>query len=169
MKVLVAAASKHGATQQIAEAIGEELTARELDVTVAHVEDVTSITGYDAVILGSAIYFGKWMKPAKQFATSHTAELATHPVWLYSSGPVLRPEAKADYSYDRREGDDIANAIRAREHRLFFGKLDRKRLSLIERGPVRMAKLPDGDFRPWEEIKIWAAGIADALQSATAR
>jgi menaquinone-dependent protoporphyrinogen oxidase len=58
MKVLVAAASKHGATQQIAEAIGEELTARELHVTVAHVEDLTSITGYDAVIMGSAIYFG---------------------------------------------------------------------------------------------------------------
>jgi menaquinone-dependent protoporphyrinogen oxidase len=169
MKVLVAAASKHGATQQIAEAIGEELTARELHVTVAHVEDLTSITGYDAVIMGSAIYFGKWMKPAKQFVTRHAAELATRPVWLYSSGPIPRPEAKADYSYDRREGDEIANAIRAREHRLFLGRLDRKRLSLVERGPVRMAKLPDGDFRPWEEIKIWAAGIADALQSATAR
>lgn len=63
MKVLVAAASKHGATQQVAEAIGEELTAREFDVTVAHVEDVTSITQYDAVIIGSAIYLGKWMKP----------------------------------------------------------------------------------------------------------
>jgi len=169
MKVLVAAASKHGATQQVAEAIGEELTAREFDVTVAHLEDVTSITGYDAVIVGSAIYFGKWMKPARQFVTRHTAELATRPVWLYSSGPIPRPEAKADYSYDRREGDEIANAVRAREHRLFLGKLDRKRLSLLERGPARMAKLPDGDFRPWDEIKIWAAGIADALQSATAR
>lgn len=169
MKVLVAAASKHGATQQVAKTIGEELTAREFDVTVAHVEDVTSITEYDAVIIGGAIYFGKWMKPAKQLVTRHAAELATRPVWLYSSGPIPRPEAKADYSYDRREGDDIANAIRAREHRLFFGKLDRKRLSLVERGPVRMAKLPDGDFRPWDEIKIWAAEIADALQSATAR
>lgn len=169
MKVLVAAASKHGATQQIAEAIGEELTARELDVTVAHVEDVTSITEYDAVIAGSAIYFGKWMKPARQFMTRHAAELATRPVWLFSSGPIPRPEAKADYSYDRREGDEIAKAVRAREHRLFVGKLDRKRLSLVERGPVRMAKLPDGDFRPWEEIKTWAAGIADALHPATAR
>jgi menaquinone-dependent protoporphyrinogen oxidase len=169
MKVLVAAASKHAATQQIAEAIGEELTARELDVTVAHVEDVTSIAEYDAVILGSAIYLGKWMKPAKQFVIRHAAELATRPVWLYSSGPIPRPEAKADYSLDRREGDELANAIRAREHRLFFGKLDRKRLSLIERGPARMAKLPDGDFRPWDEIEIWAAGIADALQPATPR
>jgi menaquinone-dependent protoporphyrinogen oxidase len=169
MKVLVTAASKHGATQQIAEAIGEELTARQLDVTVAPVEDVTSITEYDAVIIGSAIYLGKWMKPARQFATGHAAELATRPVWLYSSGPIPRPESKADYSLDRREGDEIANAIRAREHRLFFGRLDRKRLSLLERGPVRMAKLPDGDFRPWDEIKIWAAGIADALQAATAR
>jgi len=169
MKVLVAAASKHGATQQVAEAIGGELTARKFDVTVAHLEDVTSITEYDAVIVGSAIYFGKWMKPARQFVTRHTAELATRPVWLYSSGPIPRPEAKADYSYDRREGDEIANAVRAREHRLFLGKLDRKHLSLLERGPARMAKLPDGDFRPWDEIKIWAAGIADALQSATAR
>jgi len=88
MKVPVAAASKHGATQQIAEAIGEELTARELDVTVAPVEDVTSITEYDAVIIGSAIYLGRWMKPARQFATDHAAELASRPVWVYPSGPI---------------------------------------------------------------------------------
>ena len=105
----------------------------------------------------------------RRVVTRHAAELAARPVWLYSSGPIPRPDAKADYSRDRREGDEIANAIRARERRLFFGKLDRERLSLLERCPVRMAKLPDGDFRPWEEIKTWAAGIADALQSATAR
>jgi len=84
----------------------------------------------------------------------HAGELATRPVWLYSSGPIPGPQAKADYSLDRREGDQIANAIRAREHRLFFGKLDRKRLSLAKRGPAWMAKLPDGDFRPRDEIKI---------------
>jgi menaquinone-dependent protoporphyrinogen oxidase len=92
--------------------------------------------------------------------TRHAAELATRPVWLYSSGPIPRPEAKADYSLDRREGDEIANTIRAREHRLFFGKLDRKRLSLIERGPVRMAKLPDGDFRPCITVAVFRSVAA---------
>jgi hypothetical protein len=36
----------------------------------------------------------------------------------------------------------------------------------VERVAVRAAKSPDGDFRPWDEIRTWAAGIAEALQPA---
>jgi menaquinone-dependent protoporphyrinogen oxidase len=167
MKILVAAASKHGATEGIAEAIGTELVSRGMTVTVAPVDRVGSAAGYDAVVLGSAVYLGKWMKPAKEFATRESATLSSIPVWLFSSGPIGAAAADPDPG-DRRQGDEIAKAIGARDHRLFAGKLDRERLSLLERAPVRMAKLPDGDFRPWDEIRAWAAEIAEALQ-ATAR
>jgi menaquinone-dependent protoporphyrinogen oxidase len=169
MKVLVAAASKHGATQQIAEAIGEELTARELDVTVAprrrrHVDHRVRRRHRRQRHLPREV---DGTRQAVRDRSRSRARVAPRLGIPQRADP--RPESKADYSLDRREGDEIANAIRAREHRLFFGKLDRKRLSLLGRGPVRMAKLPDGDFRPWDEIKTWAAGIADALQAVTAR
>ena len=165
MRILVTAASKHGATQGIAEVIGYELEARGLDVTVTPVEDVGSVDGYDAVVLGSAVYLGKWRPEARELATREAEALSAIPVWLFSSGPI--GGTSPDDVEDRRQGDQIGAAIGARDHRLFGGKLDRKELSFFERGPVKMAKLPDGDFRPWDQIRAWAAEIAGAMQPAT--
>ena len=164
MRILVTSASKHGATKEIAEAVGSELRTRGVEVTVARVEDVGSIAGYDAVVLWSAVYLGKWMKPAKEFAARESAALASVPVWLFSSGPIGDAASKPPEAADRRQGDEVAKATGDRDHRVFAGKLDRKDLGLMERAAVRAAKLPDGDFRPWEEIRAWAAGIAEALQ-----
>jgi menaquinone-dependent protoporphyrinogen oxidase len=88
MKILVTVASRHGATKEIAEAIARELAERGLEVTVSPVQEVDSIQGYDAVVLGSAVYLGKWMKPAKAFAAREAAGLSSVPVWLFSSGPI---------------------------------------------------------------------------------
>jgi menaquinone-dependent protoporphyrinogen oxidase len=64
---------------------------------VAPVQDVGAIDGYDAVVLGSAVYLGNWMKPAKEFAVREAAALAAVPVWLFSSGPIgSPPEDPAD-------------------------------------------------------------------------
>jgi menaquinone-dependent protoporphyrinogen oxidase len=165
MRILVTAASKHGSTDEIAKFIGAELERHGMQVTVAAVRDVGSIEGYDAVVLGSAVYLGKWMRSAKEFAARQAPVLAGIPVWLFSSGPVGSAVANPDPG-DRRQGDEVGKAIGARDHRLFGGKLDRSGLSVLERAPVRMAKIPDGDFRPWEEIGTWAAGIAAALRPA---
>jgi menaquinone-dependent protoporphyrinogen oxidase len=118
----------------------------------------------DAVVLGSAIYLGKWLKPATQFVTGQAAALASVPVRLFSSGPIGSPPPEDPA--DRRQGDELARAMGARDHRLFPGRLDRKGLSLVERAAVRAAKSPDGDFRPWDEIRTWAAGIAAAVRPA---
>lgn len=67
MKVLVTAATKHGATAEIAAMIGEVLRAEQcLDATVVPPEEVAAIDGYDAVVLGSAVYAGHWLTPAKE-------------------------------------------------------------------------------------------------------
>jgi len=167
MKILVTTASKHGATEEIGRAVGAELSTRGLEVTVSRVEDEGSIDGYDAVVLGSAVYLGKWMKSAKAFARRESDALAGRPVWLFSSGPVSSAVSKPEDAGDRRDGDEIAEAVNARGHRLFAGKLDRSDLSVVERAAVRMAKAADGDHRPWDEIRAWADGIAEELAPTT--
>jgi menaquinone-dependent protoporphyrinogen oxidase len=162
MKILVAVASRHGSTYEIAKAIGSELATHGLDVSVMPVEDVRTIEEYDAVVLGSAIHMGQWMKPAKQFATRQAEILGSRPVWLFSSGPVA-DRSKPDDPADRRQGDQIAEALAAREHRVFRGKLDKSGLSLAERALVRVARAPSEDQRDWEAIRIWAAEIGRAL------
>ena len=160
MRVLVTAASKHGATNEIGETIADVLRQRGLDVTIATVDDVQSLDAYDAVILGSAIYVGRWLKSARQFVARHGGELASRSVWLFSSGPI------GDPAMPKEEAVDIAEMMRitgARGHRTFAGKLARGDLGLAEKMVATALRVKDGDFRDWRGVAEWAATIAEAL------
>jgi menaquinone-dependent protoporphyrinogen oxidase len=163
MKVLVTAATKYGATGEIATAIGDVLTGRGLDTTVVPAEEVESVDDYDAVVLGSAVYAGHWLKPARELADRQGAALAVRPVWLFSSGPIGDPPKPEEDPVDVAE---ILATTRAREHRVFAGKLVRKQLSFGEKAMVVAFRAPEGDFRDWAEIDRWASGIADAVGAA---
>jgi len=80
MKVLVTTASKHGATEEIAHAIGDALRGRGLEVAVLPPEKVGSVEEWDAVVLGSAVYAGHWLKPAKELVEREAGALAQRPV-----------------------------------------------------------------------------------------
>ena len=164
MKVLVAVASKHGATEEIAATIGRALGVRGLDVDVTRVDDVAGLDPYEAVVLGSAVYMGQWLEPARAFAEQHADELAGRPTWLFSSGPLgSPPKPKPDKAV---QIDAIIAQTGAREHRVFVGKLDKSRLSLGMRAVVRAVHAPYGDFRDWAAIAAWADEIADVLWAA---
>ena len=160
MRVLVIAASKHGSTAEIATALGEGLAGRGVTAVVNDVADVSDIEGYDAVLLGSAVYAGRWMKAARELVELRHEELASRPVWLFSSGPVGEPLRPAE---DPVDVATIVAAIGARGHRVFPGKLDKSKLSLAEKALVMSMRVPDGDFRNWDEVAAWAGEIADAL------
>jgi menaquinone-dependent protoporphyrinogen oxidase len=160
MRVLVTAASKYGATTEIAAAIAEVLGDHGLAATVLPPEQVKGVDGYDAVVVGSAVYAGHWLKPARELVERHRAALAGRPVWLFSSGPVGDPPKPEE---DPVDVADLLATTRAREHRIFAGKLVRKQLSFPERAIVSALRVPEGDFRDWTEIHQWAAGIADTL------
>jgi menaquinone-dependent protoporphyrinogen oxidase len=162
MRILVTAATKRGATGEIAQAIADTLRDQGRDATVLEPEQVDSVDGYDAVVLGSAVYGGHWLKPARDLVLRCGPALAARPVWLFSSGPVGNPPKPEE---DPADVAEILAATRAREHRIFAGKLVRKQLSFPERAIVSALRVPDGDFREWPEITGWAAGIATALLS----
>ena len=91
-RVLVTAASKYGSTLEIAEAIGARLaTDGRVDVTVTPAEDAPDPTGYDAVVVGSAVYAGRWLKPAREWVDANREALQARRVWLFSSGPLGDP------------------------------------------------------------------------------
>ena len=160
MRVLVTAASKHGSTFEIATAIGVELSRFGLDVTVEPVENVESVDGYDGVVIGSGVYAGRWLGAAKEFADQHATALALRPLWLFSSGPLGEP-LKPDE--DPVDAAPIASRLGARSHQVFGGRLDRSHLGLAEWAIVGLVRAPDGDYRPWDEIRSWSAEIAHDL------
>ena len=170
MSILVAYASKHGATQQIAERIAETLRASGLEVEAAPVKSAADLTGYDAFVIGSAVYFGSWLREAAEFLRRNVATLAKRPVWLFSSGPISA-DTEDELGRDMREvaePKDIAElrvAITPRDHRVFFGRLDRGKLGFVDRLVASMPAFPgsEGDFRDWTEITSWAESIAHEL------
>jgi len=174
MSILVACASKHGATSGIAERIAERLRAAGLEADARPVNAVRDLAAYDAFVIGGATYMFRWMKEATEFVQRDRALLATRPVWLFSSGP-LGTEATDKQGQDLRvvsgpkEIPELRTAIHARDHRVFFGAFDghvkavgfTERLALML--PAARSAFPDGDFRDWAEIETWADGIAHEL------
>lgn len=158
MRVLVTAASRHEATAELAAAIAAALARRDIDALARPIGEVAEVGGYDAVVLGSAVYVGRWLREARRFAESNAATLATMPVWLFSSGPVGPGGGSGP-----ADADTLAELTGAREHRLFAGRLDRQRLGLAERFLVRLARVPARDDRDWAAVEEFADDIADAL------
>ena len=166
MRVLVSAASRHEATAEIAEAIALGLARRGLDACARPIGEVTDLGDYDAVVLGSAIYMGRWLKTARLFAARQASALAAMPVWLFSSGPLGPPDKPLPQT-DAADIDAMVALTRAREHRVFAGRLDGARLGVGERTVMKVVHAPEGDSRDWGAVDAFAAEIAAALAHET--
>ncbi|MEO5875105.1 MAG: flavodoxin domain-containing protein [Streptosporangiaceae bacterium] len=162
MRVLVSAASKHGSTAEIAARIARTLRASLPGDTVVEVcpaVEFTDADSYDAVVLGSAVYMGRWLEEARTAAARIPTE-PVRPVWLFSSGPIGDPPPPQE---EPDEVAGIAETTRARGHRVFAGRLDRHRLGFGEKALVLALHVTEGDFRDWDAIDAWAAEIAATL------
>lgn len=164
VQVLVAYATKYGATAEIAEKIGEVLREAGLSADVLPADRVSDLTPYKAVVLGSGVYVGRWRKEAVRFLEENEKELAARPVWIFSSGPTGEGDPVELMGGWRFPHQAIADRIRPRDMAIFHGALDSKKLSLPDRLMIKGVKAPVGDFRDWDAIRSWAAGIADALK-----
>ena len=161
MNVIIVVGSKHGSTRSIAEVVGDEIRNGGLDVSIVDAGAAdNSLDGYDAAVIGSAVYVGRWMKDARAFLEANRETLRKMPLWLFSSGPLKDgSEQPGDLANVLAFADDV----HARDHRVFAGSLDKADLSLAERAAVRIVHAPYGDAREWDEIRSWAATIAAAL------
>jgi menaquinone-dependent protoporphyrinogen oxidase len=161
MKALVAVASRHNSTRELAEAIAGELRASGLDADLRAADAVLDISGYDAVVLGSGVYMGRWLPAARRFAELHGPALREVPVWLFSSGPIGAEDPKPPG--DPAGIPELLEATCARGHIIFAGKLDKRSLGLAERLMVRVVHAPEGDFRDWDAVRNWARSIPSSL------
>ena len=166
MKVLVTYATKHGATAEIAEKIGEILTKEGLQTDVLPVKQVRDLTLYTAVILGSAVYVGRWRKEAVKFLEAYEQALAERDVWLFSSGPTGEGDpVQLLQGWQFPEGQqEVADRIQPHEIVVFHGELDEEELNFIEKRMIKMVQAPTGDFRDWEGIITWATAVAETLK-----
>lgn len=166
MTVLVAYGSMSGSTAEIAEWIGEELRAAGLTVETRAAGDVLDVSGYEAVVLGGAVYAAGWHPDARQFAHRFSGHLAQRPVWLFSSGPLDASADEADLP-PTPQAVVAMRALRARGHVTFGGRLSEEARGWLGFVARRMASEGHGgDFRNPQRVRAWARGIAAEITSA---
>jgi menaquinone-dependent protoporphyrinogen oxidase len=182
-RVQVVYASRHGGSEGIANRIAEVLRTQGADAEAADAASNPDPAGFDAYVIGSGVYLGKWLQDGIAFVQQHQEALAAKPVWLFSSGPVsevsddpaqaleaaLGP-ATGPGSGGHRKLDELSTAIRPRDHRVFGGRHDpadppRTTMERIVRMiPAANRALPAGDFRDWQRVDAWATEIAEGLE-----
>ncbi|HET6986054.1 MAG TPA: flavodoxin domain-containing protein [Kribbella sp.] len=161
-KVLVAYATKMGATATIAAAIGSELRAAGHQVDVHEIGAVLAVSEYDAVIVGSAIYKGRWRTEAVRFLRDHERQLRNRPVWLFHSGPI--GPSKNQNQPVPPDVARLAGLIQA-PVKTFAGELQADTVAGIRAHRADLDRLI-GDSRDWPEIRTWSREIATALDAA---
>jgi menaquinone-dependent protoporphyrinogen oxidase len=156
--VLVLFATRHGSTREIAETIGDELRAAGFRVDVMAVDQAVVLAQYDAVVIGSAVYVGRWLTDARRFVERRIADLTRRPVWLFSSGPV-DGSANVGEVPPVRSVAAVAERLAARGHATFGGRVGAGMSGPTERWVIR------GDWRDFGAVRRWAAGIAVEIRS----
>jgi menaquinone-dependent protoporphyrinogen oxidase len=170
VRVLVVVASRHGSTAEIGAALARAIggcdagRAAGLEAVGVPVEQRPDPSGWDAVVLGSAVYAGRWLEPAREYAAGHAGILRTRPTWLFSSGPIGEPPFPPDEPHDIAP---LSQLIGARGHAVFPGRLEKERLSFGERAMVTAMRAPVGDFRDWAAVESWGAAVASEIGAAT--
>ena len=160
MKILLTSSSRHGSTDEVAAVIAERLRAARIEVEVMRPEDVVSVDGYDAFILGSAVYMTQWTPQAVDFAKRFRDTLAARPVWAFSVGLSGLPKGKVA---DPTRISPVLLALEPEDHVTFPGRFAPADLSLRERAVARLGGASEGDYRDWDTVRAWADAIATTL------
>jgi menaquinone-dependent protoporphyrinogen oxidase len=170
--VLVAYATRYGSTRQVAEVVAATLGEGGLAVDLEPMQEVRTLEGYSAVVLGAALYIGRWHKDARRFLSQHREALTQRPVAIFALGPL---------HLDEKEWQDVRMQLEKElatfawltpiALEMFGGKIDPAKLRFPWN--VLLASLfknrPTKDIRDWRAIHTWASSLAVKLHTASSQ
>jgi menaquinone-dependent protoporphyrinogen oxidase len=160
--ILVAYATKHESTAEIAERIAAAIRDAGHAAEARPAAEVDDLSGYGAVVLGSAVYANRWRREARAFARRHEHAMQDMPVWLFSTGPFGAPEehptAPTPHAVAR-----LAEQLGAREHVMFGGRVPPDPSNFVERAMLKSTPPEKRDARDWAAIDAWARGVAEEV------
>ncbi|CAM3659449.1 flavodoxin domain-containing protein [Occultella aeris] len=165
MRVLVAIASTYGATAEIGEAIAVELRQGGHHVEVRPVEAVGRLDPYDGVVLGSAVYIGRILTSARQFAARLAEEFAPRPVWVFASGM----KSVTPYPLGAAFTSPVQPPYFGGRYTIFGGVVDRSKLGTAERSLIGFVGATHSDERDFDLIAAWSGEVSVRMNAYTAR
>jgi menaquinone-dependent protoporphyrinogen oxidase len=167
-RLLVAYGSRCGSTGGVAESIGKVLSTAGNEVDVRLVKDVNDLSPYQAVIVGSAIRMGKWLPEAIEFIKTHEDAMSHITVAYFAVCMTMKDDTAENRSKALGYLDPVRKQfpyLKPVDIGLFAGAVDYKKLSFAYSVILKVKGVPEGDFRNWEAIRTWAAGVSPMLDS----
>ena len=152
-RTLVAYASKHGSTEEVARAIGECLREAGHDVDIRAASAVTEVDSYDAYVIGGSLYMGRWHADARRLLRRHRAALEGRPLAVFALGPLTTEERHAADSRDQLNNALARLDVHPSFTAVFGGVVDPAKL----RFPFN--RMPHTDARVWPDIEAWATQV----------
>ena len=162
-RILVTYATCAGSTVEVATAIAETLAKRGFSVDVKAVKTRPALSGYDALVMGSAIRMGAWLPEAVSFIKDNQAALSGLPLALFT----VHMSNLADDETSRAARADYTAPLKAfvtpKDEAFFAGVMDYTKLSfldgLIAKAVASQSHGPTGDQRDWSKISAWAQAV----------
>ncbi|MEW6585476.1 MAG: flavodoxin domain-containing protein [Nitrospirota bacterium] len=158
-RVLITYASKYGSTGGVADAIGKELCSKEVAADVVLIKNAVNLSSYQGVVIGSAIYMGKWLSEAVDFVKKNRDILRQVPVAYFLVCMTLYNPTEQNRAEVLAYMDSILKAvpeIKPVGIGTFAGALDYSNLSWLNKKILKSKGIPEGDFRDWNSIRAWA-------------
>jgi menaquinone-dependent protoporphyrinogen oxidase len=159
MRILVTFGSSRGGTEGLAQMVGDGLREQGVIVDVLPPRQIKHLDGYDAVVVGGALYASRWHRDARRFVKHHITELRQRPTFFFSSGPL--DNAAREHAIPPVKGvQALMVQVGARGHETFGG-----RLTPDARGFVagKMAARHAGDWRDAEHVREWTQSVTAAI------
>jgi menaquinone-dependent protoporphyrinogen oxidase len=148
----------------VAQAIGQALANNGATVDVRHINNVSDLSAYRAVVLGSAIRQGKWLPEAKKFVEAHQQALSRVPTAYFTVCMTLSEDTEENRRKAAAYLEPVRQILKPVEEGFFAGKMDYGQLGFVERLMVeRVVHVPQGDFRNWTAIQTWAQALPARL------
>ena len=155
--ILVCFATRYGSTKEIAGIIGEELRNAGYQVTVFPISEVTDPGIYDAIIIGSPLYMGKWLAEARDFVSRFKHQLQERPVAVFSVGYSLKERTKENLqNVDTALDSSIKILISPVFVGYFAGMVNPDIMSFADKAIISLSGALPGDYRDPSEVRRWA-------------
>jgi menaquinone-dependent protoporphyrinogen oxidase len=170
IKVLVAYASTHGSTREVAEEVASTLRAHALAVDLQPMRDVRTLEGYGAVVLGAPLYMFHLHKDARRFLSRHQKALAgSPPVAIFAGGPFGSGDGNEWQEVRKQLDQELAKFpwLRPVATEVIGGRFDPTALRFPWNLIPALRQMPPSDLRDWDAIRHWASTLAAQLQPAT--
>lgn len=154
-RILVTYGTKHGSTRDVADVVAETLNKHGLDVETLPTDRVETLAPYSGVVLGGALYTGRWHPDAVRFLKRHRDALEGLPLAVFAMGP--RTMEDSDVAASRAQLDNSLSKVPELEPvavAVFGGVIDPAKL----RFPFN--RMPAIDARDWAAIRAFAADLA---------